>query len=282
MTVLMNGKALEQKILEQAKIKVIELKKKNIVPVLKVIQVGNDAGSNSYIARKIKSAALVGIDSEHIKLPETVSEKKLLELIDSLNKNKKVHGILLQLPLPKKMKIPDLMELIIPEKDVDGFHPINQGRILLGEKAFISCTPQGIMRLFEEYKIDLTGKNIVMVGRSNIVGKPMTSLLINASATVTVCNTKTKNLAEHTKKADIVIVAAGSPKLLKAEMVKKNVIVIDVGMNKVEGKLCGDVDFEAVKKKSSYITPVPGGVGRLTTACLMLNTIKAAEMQEKK
>ncbi len=277
MSVLLDGKFVEKKILSEAKRKVNALKKKKITPMLKVIQVGGDPASSVYVKRKIKSANFVGIDSEHVKLSEKTSKKKLLNLINSLNLDSSVHGVLLQLPLPKHLKIPNLMELIIPEKDVDGFHPINQGRVLLGEDALVACTPQGIMRLFKEYKIDLVGKNVVIIGRSNIVGKPLASLLINASATVTICHSKTKNLKEFTRKADIVIVAVGKPKLLKASMVKKGVIVIDVGINRVNGKLCGDVDFDNVKKKASFITPVPGGVGRLTTACLMLNTIKACE-----
>jgi methylenetetrahydrofolate dehydrogenase (NADP+) / methenyltetrahydrofolate cyclohydrolase len=280
MSVLLDGIKLEKKILLNAKKKVNALKKKGIIPVLKVIQIGNNLSSNAYIARKIKSAEFIGINSKHIKLSENTSKKKLIELINSFNKNPEIHGILLQLPLPKKLKIKNLNELIIPEKDVDGFHPINQGNTLLGENSFTACTPQGIMLLFKEYKIDLIGKNVVMIGRSNIVGKPMVSLLINASATVTVCHSKTKNLSEHTKKADIIIIAIGKPNFLKPEMIKKNAVIIDVGMNSLNGKLCGDADFNKLQKKASYITPVPGGVGRLTTACLMVNTIKAAEAKK--
>ncbi|MGL4999994.1 MAG: bifunctional methylenetetrahydrofolate dehydrogenase/methenyltetrahydrofolate cyclohydrolase FolD [Cetobacterium sp.] len=274
---ILDGKKVSQKVRDSIKNEILEIKEKiGKVPGLVVIQVGDNVASKIYVNSKIKQCAEVGIKSTNYILPADVTEEELLSKIEELNKDETIHGILVQLPLPNHIDTPKVIEAIHISKDVDGFKPENLGKVVLGdESALISCTPAGILRLFQEYKIDLEGKDVVVIGRSNIVGKPMTALLINEGATVTICNSKTKEISEKTKTADVVIVAIGSANFLKGDMVKDGAIIIDVGINRNESnKICGDVDFESVKDKASYITPVPGGVGPMTIAMLLNNTLK--------
>lgn len=281
---ILDGKYVSQKVRDLIKKEIIEIKEvKGIVPGLAVIQAGDNLASKIYVNSKIKQCAEVGIESKNFIMPADVTEEELLRKIEELNSDETVDGILVQLPLPDHIDTPKVIEAIDINKDVDGFKPENLGKVVLGdETALISCTPAGILRLFEEYKIALEGKDIVVIGRSNIVGKPMTALLINEGATVTVCNSKTKNLAEKTKNADVVIVAIGKANFLKGDMIKTGAIIIDVGINRDENnKICGDVDFESVKEKVSYITPVPGGVGPMTIAMLLNNTLKAFKIGKK-
>ncbi|WP_294095261.1 bifunctional methylenetetrahydrofolate dehydrogenase/methenyltetrahydrofolate cyclohydrolase FolD [uncultured Cetobacterium sp.] len=281
---ILDGKYVSQKVRDSIKSEIIEIKEKmGKVPGLAVIQAGDNLASKIYVNSKIKQCAEVGIESKNFILPADVTEEELLNKIDELNKDDAIDGILVQLPLPNHIDTPKVIETIDIAKDVDGFKPENLGKVVLGdETALISCTPAGILRLFEEYKLALEGKDVVVIGRSNIVGKPMTALLINEGATVTVCNSKTKNLSEKTKNADVVIVAIGKANFLKGDMVKDGAIIIDVGINRDENnKICGDVDFESVKDKVSYITPVPGGVGPMTIAMLLNNTLKAFKIGKK-
>lgn len=274
----LDGKEVAKKVKNKIKEEIEKIVEKyNECPELAVIQVGDNAASKIYVNSKIKQCEEVGIKSRSYIFPENISEQEILDKIDELNKDKKVSGILVQLPLPDHINTPKIIEEIALEKDVDGFKPENLGKVVLGdETAFISCTPAGIIKLLEEYKISLEGKDVVIVGRSNIVGKPMMALLVNEGATVTVCNSKTKDIEEKTKRADILIVAVGKKSLITSEMVKDGVIVVDVGINRDENnKICGDVDFESVSKKAQYITPVPGGVGPMTIAMLLSNTLKA-------
>lgn len=280
MAVIMDGKQLAKKIREKLKIEAEELKSKGITPKLAVIMVGNDSSSKIYVKNKSRACEEVGIEFEEFLLDENTTQEKLEQIIEELNQNEKIHGILLQSPIPRNLDINRAFEKISPQKDVDGFNPVNVGRLALNKDTFVSCTPYGVMKLFEEYNIDLTGKDVVIVGRSNIVGKPLIQCMLNKNATVTVCHSKTINLAEHTKRADILISAIGKPKFITADMVKNNAIVIDIGINRTEeGKIVGDVDFEDVEKKVDYITPVPGGVGPMTIAMLINNVIKAAKNQ---
>ena len=277
---IIDGKKLAKEIRENLKIKCNELKEKGIHPKLAVIMVGEDKASKVYVRNKSKACDEIGIAFEEFLLDENITQKELIELIQKLNKDKTIHGILLQSPIPKHLNINEAFRTIAPEKDVDGFNPVNVGKLSLNQDTFISCTPYGIMRMFEAYNIDLEGKNLTIVGRSNIVGKPLIQCCLNKNATVTVCHSRTKNLKEHTKNADILIAAIGKSKFITEDMVKDNAVVIDVGINRGEdGKLTGDVDFENVSKKASYITPVPGGVGPMTIAMLMNNVIKAANNQ---
>lgn len=279
---LLKGKEVAQKTREKLKEEVTTLKEKGINPKLAVIMVGDDSASQIYVRNKSKVCNEIGIEFDEYLLPEKTQQKELLELIEKLNNDKTINGILLQSPIPKHLDINEAFRTISPEKDVDGFHPTNVGKLVLGQDTFISCTPFGIMKIFEDYNIDLEGKNAVVIGRSNIVGKPMSQCLLNKNATVTICHSRTKNLAEVTKQADVVVAAIGKPCFVTADMVKKDAIVIDVGINRGEdGKIKGDVDFENVKEKASYITPVPGGVGPMTIAMLMTNVVKAAENQSK-
>ncbi|MGL6024172.1 MAG: bifunctional methylenetetrahydrofolate dehydrogenase/methenyltetrahydrofolate cyclohydrolase FolD [Cetobacterium sp.] len=274
---ILDGKEISQKVRDSIKSEILEIKEKiGMVPGLVVIQVGDNAASKIYVNSKIKQCAEVGIDSTNYILAEDITEIELLNKIEELNKDESIHGILVQLPLPNHIDTPKVIEAIDINKDVDGFKPENLGKVVLGDdSALISCTPAGILRLFQEYEIDLVGKDVVVIGRSNIVGKPMTALLINEGATVTVCNSKTKKLSEKTKNADVVIVAIGKANFLKGNMVKDGAIIVDVGINRNENnKICGDVDFESVKDKVAYITPVPGGVGPMTIAMLLNNTLK--------
>lgn len=280
MAILMDGKQLAKKIRTNLKKECEELKEKGINPKFAVIMVGNDSASKIYVKSKSKACEEIGIEFEEFLLSEDTTQEKLENLIEELNQNKKVHGILVQSPIPKHLDVNRAFEKIAPEKDVDGFNSVNVGKLALNRDTFVSCTPYGIMKIFEEYQIDLTGKEVVIVGRSNIVGKPLIQCILSKNGTVTVCHSKTKNLAEHTKRADVLIAAIGKPHFITADMVKENAVVIDVGINRTEeGKILGDVEFETVEKKVEYITPVPGGVGPMTIAMLMNNVIKAARNQ---
>lgn len=280
MATVINGKELAAKIRAELKVKVDDLKKQGIEPKLAVIMVGNDSASAVYVRNKSKACDEIGISFEEFILPEETTREELLGLIEELNNRKDVHGILLQSPIPKHLDIREAFNAIDYRKDVDGFHPINVGKLAIGEDSFVSCTPSGVMKMLEENNIEIQGKNAVVIGRSNIVGKPLAQLLLNANATVTTCHSKTQNISEITKQADILVAALGKAKFVTADMVKDGAVVIDVGINRnEEGKLVGDVDFENVEPKASYITPVPGGVGPMTIAMLMNNVIKAAKEQ---
>ena len=250
---------------------------------LAVIIVGENSASQIYVRNKIKACERVGFYSETIRLDENITEENLLLEIEKLNNNSNIDGILVQLPIPKHIDGLKIINAISAKKDVDGFHTTNIGKMMIGdETGFLPCTPAGVIQMFEEYNINLEGKDVLVIGQSNIVGKPMTLLLIKKRATVQVCNSKTKNLSEKLQKADVIVAAAGSPKLIKATDVKEGVVIIDVGINRVDGKLCGDVDFEEVSKKASFITPVPGGVGPMTIAMLIKNTFKSYKQKINK
>ncbi|EAL3565649.1 bifunctional methylenetetrahydrofolate dehydrogenase/methenyltetrahydrofolate cyclohydrolase FolD [Campylobacter jejuni] len=276
---LLDGKALSAKIKEELKEKNQFLKSKGIESCLAVILVGDNPASQTYVKSKAKACEECGIKSLVYHLNENITQNELLALINTLNHDDSVHGILVQLPLPDHICKDLILESIISSKDVDGFHPINVGYLNLGlESGFLPCTPLGVMKLLKAYEIDLEGKDAVIIGASNIVGRPMATMLLNAGATVSVCHIKTKDLSLYTRQADLIIVAAGCVNLLRSDMVKEGVIVVDVGINRLEsGKIVGDVDFEEVSKKSSYITPVPGGVGSMTIAMLLENTVKSAK-----
>lgn len=277
---LIDGKLLAKKVREELK-KKVEAEKLKLK--LAVILVGNDPASEVYVRNKSKACKEVGIDFEEFLLPEQTTMDELLCLIDKLNIDTNISGILLQAPLPKGLNINQAFARICPEKDVDGFNPMNIGKLSIKEDAYIPCTPLGIMKMFEEYKIDVEGKDVVVIGRSNIVGKPMAQCLLNKNATITICHSRTKNLPEYTKKADIIISAVGKVNIVTADMVKAGAVVIDVGMNRNEdGKLVGDVAFDDVKDKCSFITPVPGGVGPMTVAMLMNNVVKTAVLNRDK
>lgn len=275
--VKIDGKAFSQVILEKIREEHNQLKEKYGKQAgLAVVIVGNNPASQVYVRNKMKACENVGFYSENIELDENISEEELLQEIDKLNKNDRINGILVQLPLPSHINELKIIDSISPEKDVDGFHVANIGKMVIGdETGFLSCTPYGIMQLLEEYKIEIAGKDAVIIGRSNIVGKPMALMLIQKGATVQVCNSRTKDLRKKLNDADIIIVAAGVPKLLKKEDVKEGAVVIDVGINRVDGKICGDVDYEEVAERASYITPVPGGVGPMTIASLIKNTFRS-------
>lgn len=275
---VINGKDLAKEIRTNLKQKVKQLNEQNINPHLTVILIGDDPASHSYVNGKKKASADVGISSEIIKLPEDTTEEVLLQEISNLNKNNSVHGILVQLPLPSQINEQKVIEAIDPEKDVDGFHPINVGKMMLGQDTFLPCTPYGIVTMLKSKNIEIAGKHVVVIGRSNIVGKPVGQLLLNESATVTYCHSKTKDLTKYTLDADILVVAIGKKHVIKAEHVKAGSAIIDVGINRTkEGKLTGDVDFDSVKEKVAYITPVPKGVGPMTITMLLENTVKAAK-----
>ncbi len=269
------------KVKEEVKNQTLKLKEEHgITPGLAVVIVGNDPASRVYVNNKKKACELVGFKSEEYALPEQTTQDQLLELVKMLNEKKDINGILVQLPLPKHLDDKAVIEAISPLKDVDAFHAVNVGKIMLGEYDFLPCTPAGVMEMLHAYDIPVCGKNCVVIGRSNIVGKPMAMLLLHENATVTICHSRTQNLTDICKNADILVAAVGRPKFVTADMVKQGAVVIDVGMDRDEnGKLCGDVDFENVKEKCSYITPVPGGVGPMTIATLMKNTLKAAKIQ---
>lgn len=277
---LIDGKIISAHIKQQVSLQVDELKAQGVNPCLAVIIVGDDFASRTYVNNKKKTCEEVGIKSLEFALPAETTQDELLELVEKLNADESVNGILCQLPIPAHIDEKVILNAIKPEKDVDAFHPVNAGHIMIGDCVLKPCTPAGIMEMLKYEGIDVAGKNCVVIGRSNIVGKPMAMLLLAASGTVTVCHSKTQNLAEITKNADILVAAVGKAKFVTADMVKDGAVVIDVGMNRDEnGKRCGDVDFEAVKEKASHITPVPGGVGLMTVAMLMQNTVTAAKKQ---
>lgn len=282
MAEIIDGKNLAKNIRLELTAEVQELKKKGIIPKLAVIMVGEDKASKVYVKNKSKACEEIGIEYEEYILEENISMESLLELIDKLNNREDVDAILLQSPIPKHLDINLAFQKITPEKDVDGFNPINVGKLSLNQDCFVSCTPYGIIKMLDQYKIEIEGKNAVIIGRSNIVGKPLIQCLLNRNATVTICHSKTKNLKEYTKNADILIVAIGKPKYITEDMVKDNVVIIDVGINRTDNGIVGDVDFESVSKKASYITPVPGGVGPMTVAMLMNNVIKATKNRKLK
>ena len=280
MAIIIDGKELAKKIRANLKMKCDELKNKKINPKLAVIMLGDDPASKVYVRNKSKACEDVGIEYKEYLLNTNTTQKELIKLIEELNQDKTINGILLQSPIPANLDINEAFRTISPQKDVDGFNPVNVGKLVLNQDTFVSCTPYGIMKMFEKYNIDLTGKNVVILGRSNIVGKPLMHCCLNKNATVTVCHSKTQNLAQKAKEADILISAIGKAQFVTADMVKENAVVIDVGINRLEnGKITGDVDFENVKEKASYITPVPGGVGPMTIAMLMNNVIKATKRQ---
>ena len=281
MAEIIDGKELAKKVRKELKKEVELLKEKGINPKLAVIMVGNDPGSTVYVRNKSKACEKVGIEFEEFLFDEKTEEKELLDLIDKLNADDSVHGILLQCPVPKHIDVNKAFRRISPNKDVDGFNPINVGNLTIGEDAFISCTPYGVVKMFEEYNIETEGKRAVILGRSNIVGKPMIQCMLNKNSTVTVCHSRTQNIGEVIKEADIVIAAIGKPNFVKADMVKDGAVVIDVGINRLEdGTITGDVDYENVAEKASFITPVPGGVGPMTIAMLLNNVVKAAKIEK--
>ena len=274
---ILDGKKMSAEIRATIKEKVALLKEKGIVPGLAVILVGDNPASKVYVGQKEKGCLEAGFASFLHRLPETTSQEELLALIDKLNVDKTVHGILVQLPLPRQIDPDTVLAAIRPEKDVDGFHPVNIGRLVAGLPTSEPCTPKGILRLLKSTGIPLTGKEAVVIGRSNIVGKPVALMLLAESATVTICHSKTADLAEHVRRADILVAAIGKPRFVTADMVKEGAVVIDVGINRLEEGLVGDVDYEPIAEKASWITPVPGGVGPMTIAMLLENTLEQAE-----
>ena len=281
MAQLIDGKAVSAAVKAEVAEETAKLKdEKGLKVGLAVVIVGNDPASRVYVNNKKKACELVGFRSEEYALPAETTQEELLELVNTLNNKEDINGILVQLPLPKHLDDKAVIEAINPVKDVDAFHAVNVGKIMLGEYDFLPCTPAGVMEMLHSYEIPVEGKECVVIGRSNIVGKPMGMLLLHENGTVTICHSRTKNLAEVCRRADILVAAVGIPKFVKADMVKEGAVVIDVGMDRDEnGKLCGDVDFENVKDKCSSITPVPGGVGPMTIATLMKNTLKACRLQ---
>ncbi len=281
MALIIDGKKISSEIKDELKDKVSALKKDGIEITLAVVQVGNDPASSVYVGNKKKACEYIGINSLSYELPEETTEEELLKLVEELNQNVKVNGILVQLPLPKHINEDKVIETISPIKDVDGFHPQSVGRLSIGQKGFVSCTPAGIIQLLKRSGITIEGKECVVIGRSNIVGKPMSMLLLRENGTVTICHSKTKNLKEVAKRADILIVAIGKPQFINKEYVKEGAVVIDVGMHRDENnKLCGDVDFNDVVDHVSAITPVPGGVGPMTIAMLMNNCVESLELNK--
>ncbi|HFQ82305.1 MAG TPA: bifunctional methylenetetrahydrofolate dehydrogenase/methenyltetrahydrofolate cyclohydrolase FolD [Desulfobacterales bacterium] len=285
---ILSGTETAKTIREELKQEITELREKhNVVPGLVTILVGEDPASEVYVGAKERTSKNLGIYSERYDMPADTSEEDLLALVDKCNKNDKLHGILVQLPLPKHINEANILYAIDPDKDVDGFHPVNIGKMMLGEKCFLPCTPHGMLEILKRNNIETSGKEVVVLGRSNIVGKPIANLMLQkregGNATVTLCHTRTKDTAFHTKRADILIAAVGVPKMVTADMVKEGAVILDVGVNRIgktaEGKsiLAGDVDFEAVKDKVSAITPVPGGIGPMTITMLMMNTVQSAK-----
>jgi methylenetetrahydrofolate dehydrogenase (NADP+)/methenyltetrahydrofolate cyclohydrolase len=275
---LIDGKTIAQQVRAEWKTRADALKARGITPGLAVVIVGEDPASKVYVANKVKACAELGLHSEHIALSADTSEADLLATVDSLNRNPKIHGILVQLPVPKHIDSAKVLNAISPDKDVDGFHPVNVGLLATGNMRFAPCTPYGCMKLLEKSGVEIDGKHAVVVGRSNIVGKPMALLLLQANATVTVCTSRTVDLAKFTRDADILVVATGRAKMITGDMVKPGAAVVDVGINRMpDGKLCGDVDFDSVKEVAGWITPVPGGVGPMTITRLVANTVQAAE-----
>lgn len=278
MAEILSGKTVSARIKQNLKQEIEELRLKGVCPGLAVIIVGNDPASKVYVGRKEAMCQELGMHSEKFALPEETTQEELVALVDKLNRDNKIHGILVQLPLPKHLDEKAVINTIRPDKDVDAFHPVNVGKIMIGDYDFVPCTPAGIMELIAESKVDVEGKNCVVIGRSNIVGKPMSMLLLHKNGTVTTCHSRTKNIKEITKTADILVVAVGRANFVTADMVKPGAVVIDVGMNRTaDGKLIGDVAFDEVEKIAGAITPVPGGVGPMTIAMLMKNTLTAAK-----
>ena len=275
---IMDGKSIKKKILDELKDEVNNLDEK---PNFVVIQVGNNEASNVYIKQKAKMAEYIGYGYTHMKLNEDITQEELLRKIDELNNDDNIHGIMVQMPLPSHIDTNTIQNAVLPVKDIDGLSDMNAGILFHGKDALFSCTPYGVMELLKRYDVEISGKHAVVVGRSNLVGKPMASMLINEGATVTVCNSKTEDLAKYTKDADILIVTVGKPKLITEDMVCDGAVVIDVGITRLDTGLCGDVDFDGVVNKASYITPVPGGVGPMTVAMLGANILKAYKLQKK-
>jgi methylenetetrahydrofolate dehydrogenase (NADP+)/methenyltetrahydrofolate cyclohydrolase len=280
--VILDGKLVASEVKRQVAVQVEHLAKRDIKPFLATIQVGDDPASSSYLRGKHKAAEEVGIRSENHHLPADTPQDKLEALLSQLNTNPKVHGILVQLPLPRGFDEDRIIERIIPYKDVDGLHPINEGRLAAGKEELVPCTPKGIIKLLSHYKVPIAGQRAVIINRTTLVGRPLANLFLNRDATITICHSKTPNLAQITKTADVLVSAVGRENFqIKPDHVKPNAAVVDVGLTRVEGKLRGDVDFEAVSKLAGFITPVPGGVGPMTVACLLENTLQAATLQTK-
>ncbi len=274
---LLDGAAMALEVETKLKQRVDALREKNVVPGLCVILVGNDPASQTYVANKEKACARLGIHSQTLRMGAETTQAELEASIERANEDEAIHGILVQLPLPAHLDEYRALALIRPEKDVDGFHAVNMGRLARGEDCVVACTPKGALHMLKAAGVPIAGKNAVVIGRSNIVGKPMALLLLQENATVTICHSRTEDLAEHTRRADILVAAVGRPRFVTADMVKEGAAVLDVGINRVNGRLCGDVDFEHVKEKAGWISPVPGGVGKMTIAMLMENTVSAAE-----
>jgi len=275
---IIDGKAIASEIREDIKREVDAVKKeKGIIPGLAVVLVGEDPASQTYVRNKEKACQKVGMYSEVYRLPAETTQEKVLAVVDELNQNPKIHGILVQLPLPDHIDEKAVINAINPDKDVDGFHPVNVGKLYIGDPGFVPCTPNGVIELLERSGVAIKGKEAVVVGRSNIVGKPVAQLLLARHATVTICHSRTSDLASHTRRAEILVVATGRAKMITGDMVKEGAVVIDVGVNRVDGKLVGDVDFDAASQRASAITPVPGGVGPMTITMLLKNTLQAAQ-----
>jgi len=280
--VILDGKLVASEVKQQVAVQVEQLEKRGIKPFLATIQVGDDPASSSYLRGKHKAAEDVGIQSENHHLPANTAQDKLEALLGHLNTNSKVHGILVQLPLPRGFDADRITERIIPYKDVDGLHPINEGRLAAGKEELVPCTPKGIIKLLSRYKVPIAGQRAVIINRTTLVGRPLANLLLNRDATITICHSKTPNLAQITNTADVLVSAVGRENFqIKPDHVKPNAAVVDVGLTRVEGKLRGDVDFDAVSRLAGFITPVPGGVGPMTVACLLENTVSAATLQTK-
>lgn len=278
---ILDGKVMAAELEEALKLRVDALKQQGLTPGLTVILVGDDPASQTYVGNKEKACARLGIASQTLRMPKDTTQDALEAAIMEANQDAGVHGILVQLPLPKHLDEAKALSLILPEKDVDGFHEVNAGRLSRGRDCVVACTPKGALYMLKKAGVSIDGKEAVVIGRSNIVGKPMALLLLQENATVTICHSRTQNLAEHTRRADILVAAIGKPKFVTADMVKDGAVVVDVGINRVDGKLCGDVDYGPVSEKASYITPVPGGVGKMTIAMLMDSTVAAAEKAAK-
>ena len=274
---ILSGKVMSESLRKEIAERVSALKERGLTPGLAVILVGNDPASEIYVRNKGNGCAEVGMYSRTINMPEETTQEQLEAAIEELNNDPAIHGILVQLPLPKHLDENAALAKILPEKDVDGFHLINAGHMLTGTPGVVACTPKGALYMIQSTGVDLNGKEAVVIGRSNIVGKPMAMLLLQQNCTVTMCHSRTKNLAEHTRRADVLVAAVGKAGFVTADMVKPGAIVIDVGINRVDGKVKGDVDFDAVKEVAGYITPVPGGVGKMTITMLLMNTVEAAE-----
>ena len=274
---ILDGAAMALEVEKELKQRVEALRERGVVPGLCVILVGSDPASQTYVANKEKACARLGIHSQTLRMGAETTQAELEASIERANEDEAIHGILVQLPLPAHLDEHRALALIRPEKDVDGFHAVNMGRLARGEDCVVACTPKGALHMLKAAGVPIAGKNAVVIGRSNIVGKPMALLLLQENATVTICHSRTENLAEYTRRADILVAAVGKPRFVTADMVKEGAAVLDVGINRVDGKLCGDVDFEHVKEKAGWISPVPGGVGKMTIAMLMENTVSAAE-----